>query len=382
MRKFRAFAGKTLSAAAILAAALSASPASAKPDQLTVYGGPLNTSWYIMAGWLATELQKDGVKANSELGGALSNLIQIGRMPENMGFTFAAAAQMAYDGVKPFPGRVDKFCAIQLLQRSFFTAMVTVASGIESAAGLVGKTYSGQAVGNLSQVALSDFFKASGVNEKDIDIAVGGQQFGADGVKDRRFVGFAAMTGSYDKIDIRGRDGQALAKAWEAGPRTYLGLSTHGFPNLFMITGPGSPSVLAQMIQSIEQHVDWMTDCLCHMRDVGAETFEPTLAAQDAWVEHVNQVAAISLRSTCSSWYVGANIPGRPRVFMPYIGGFPIYVQKCNEVQTHGYEGFTFDGAPLRNEAPEVRETERWRVPLDVDVISPAMLASGQVPVV
>ncbi|MCB9928277.1 MAG: NAD(P)/FAD-dependent oxidoreductase [Alphaproteobacteria bacterium] len=194
--------------------------------------------------------------------------------------------------------------------------------------------------------------------------------------------GFAAMTGSYDKIDIRGRDGQALAKAWEAGPRTYLGLSTHGFPNLFMITGPGSPSVLAQMIQSIEQHVDWMTDCLCHMRDVGAETFEPTLAAQDAWVEHVNQVAAISLRSTCSSWYVGANIPGRPRVFMPYIGGFPIYVQKCNEVQTHGYEGFTFDGAPLRNEAPEVRETERWRVPLDVDVISPAMLASGQVPVV
>ncbi|MCA8929389.1 MAG: TAXI family TRAP transporter solute-binding subunit [Alphaproteobacteria bacterium] len=195
MRKFRAFAGKTLSAAAILAAALSASPASAKPDQLTVYGGPLNTSWYIMAGWLATELQKDGVKANSELGGALSNLIQIGRMPENMGFTFAAAAQMAYDGVKPFPGRVDKFCAIQLLQRSFFTAMVTVASGIESAAGLVGKTYSGQAVGNLSQVALSDFFKASGVNEKDIDIAVGGQQFGADGVKDRRFVGFAAMTG-------------------------------------------------------------------------------------------------------------------------------------------------------------------------------------------
>jgi cyclohexanone monooxygenase len=194
--------------------------------------------------------------------------------------------------------------------------------------------------------------------------------------------GFAAMTGSYDKIDIRGRDGLPLKKAWEAGPRTYLGLSTVGFPNFFMITGPGSPSVLAQMIQSIEQHADWMIDCMAHMRDVGAQTFEPTLAAQDAWVEHVNEVAAISLRSTCSSWYVGANVPGRPRVFMPYIGGFPIYVQKCNEVQTNGYEGFTFDGAPLRNEAPEVRETERWRVPLDVDVISPAMLASKQVPVV
>ena len=194
--------------------------------------------------------------------------------------------------------------------------------------------------------------------------------------------GFAAMTGSYEKIDIRGRDGLKLTKAWEAGPRTYLGLSTVGFPNFFMVTGPGSPSVLAQMIQSIEQHVDWMTDCMCHMRDVGAETFEPTLEAQDAWVEHVNEVAAVSLRSTCSSWYVGANVPGRPRVFMPYIGGFPVYVQKCNEVQSNGYEGFVFDGAPLRNEAPEVRETERWRVPLDVDVISPAMLASKQVPVV
>ena len=118
------------------------------------------------------------------------------------------------------------------------------------------------------------------------------------------------------------------------------------------------------------------------MTRFGAETFEPALDAQDAWVEHVNKVAAISLRSTCSSWYVGANIPGRPRVFMPYIGGFPIYVQKCNEVQTHGYEGFTFDKAMPRNEEPKVRETERWRVPLDVQVISPAMLASGQVPLV
>ncbi len=194
--------------------------------------------------------------------------------------------------------------------------------------------------------------------------------------------GFAAMTGSFDRIDIRGNGGQSLKKAWEAGPRTYLGLSTVGFPNFFMITGPGSPSVLAQMIQSIEQHADWMIDCMAHMRDVGVEVIEPTLAAQDAWVDHVNEVSEISLRSTCSSWYVGANIPGRPRVFMPYIGGFPIYVQKCNEVQTNGYEGFVLDGAPPSNQEPKVRETERWRVPLDVDVISPAMLASGQVPVV
>lgn len=195
MRKIRAFVGKTLGAAAILAVSLTAAPASAKPDQLTIYGGPLNTSWYIIAGWLATELQKEGVKANSELGGALSNLIQISRAPENMGFTFAAAAQMAYDGMKPFPAPLDGFCAIQLMQRSYFTALVTEGSGVSTAADLVGKTYSGQAVGNLSQVALADFLKASEVNESDIDIAIGGQQFGADGVKDRRFAGFAAMTG-------------------------------------------------------------------------------------------------------------------------------------------------------------------------------------------
>jgi cyclohexanone monooxygenase len=207
-----------------------------------------------------------------------------------------------------------------------------------------------------------------------------GEEFAVDAIVCA--TGFAAMTGSFDKMDIQGRDGLTLKTAWEAGPRTYLGLSTVGFPNFFMITGPGSPSVLAQMIQSIEQHADWIVDCMAHMRDVGAESLEPTLEVQDAWVDHVNEVSKISLRSTCSSWYVGANIPGRPRVFMPYIGGFPIYVQKCNEVQTNGYEGFVIEGGEARNAEPTVRETERWRVPLDVDVISPAMLASGQVPLV
>ena len=110
-----------------------------------------------------------------------------------------------------------------------------------------------------------------------------------------------------------------------------------GFPNLFMITGPGSPSVLASMIQAIEQHVDWLADCLGHMRDIGAGSIEPLQADEDAWVAHVNDVSTVSLRSTCSSWYVGTNIPGRPRVFMPYIGGFPVYVQKCNEVMNNAY---------------------------------------------
>ena len=194
--------------------------------------------------------------------------------------------------------------------------------------------------------------------------------------------GFAAMTGSFDRIKITGRDGVPLTKKWEAGPRTFLGLSTHGFPNFFMITGPGSPSVLASMIQSIEQHVDWMTDCIAHMRDIGADTIEPTLEDQDAWVEHVNEVAEISLRSTCSSWYVGANIPGRPRVFMPYIGGFPIYVDRCNQSMDKGFEGFVIEGGTTTNTPPNIRLTERWHVPVDMDVISPAAIAAKRVPVV
>ena len=157
--------------------------------------------------------------------------------------------------------------------------------------------------------------------------------------------GFAAMTGSFDKIGITGRNGLTLSEKWRAGPRAYLGIASVGFPNLFMITGPGSPSVLASMIQAIEQHVDWLADCMGHMRDVGATTIEPTLKDEDAWVEHVNDVSTVSLRSTCSSWYVGTNIPGRPRVFMPYIGGFPVYVQKCNEVMSSGFDGFVLEGA-------------------------------------
>jgi cyclohexanone monooxygenase len=194
--------------------------------------------------------------------------------------------------------------------------------------------------------------------------------------------GFAAMTGSFDRMKILGRDGLTLAEKWRAGPRTYLGLATVGFPNFFMITGPGSPSVLASMIQAIEQHVDWLADLIGHMRDIGASAIEPRLAEEDGWVEHVNDVSKVSLRSTCSSWYVGANIPGRPRVFMPYIGGFPVYVQKCNEVMSGGFDGFVLEDAKASNAPPNVRFTERWRVPLDIEVISPAAVAAKRVPVV
>ena len=136
------------------------------------------------------------------------------------------------------------------------------------------------------------------------------------------------------------------------------------------------------MIQAIEQHVDWMAGCIAHLRDIGAATIEPVPASEDEWVEHVNDVSTVSLRSTCSSWYVGTNIPGRPRVFMPYIGGFPVYVQKCNEVMTDGFSGFALQGGRGSNAPPRVRYTERWRVPIDIEVISPAAVAARRVPMV
>ena len=154
--------------------------------------------------------------------------------------------------------------------------------------------------------------------------------------------GFDAMTGALKRIDIRGVDNASLRDLWEDGPRAYLGLAISKFPNLFMITGPGSPSVLTNMIPSIEQHVDWITDCLADMRARGMSRIEPEPDAQEAWVAHVNEIADLSMRSTCSSWYLGSNVDGKPRVFMPYIGGFPAYVRKCEEVVEAGYAGFSF----------------------------------------
>jgi len=152
--------------------------------------------------------------------------------------------------------------------------------------------------------------------------------------------GYDAMTGALLGMDIVGRGGEPLAHAWQAGPQTYLGLMMAGFPNLFTVTGPGSPSVLSSVIFSIEQHVDWIADCLQAMRSGGFNTVEPEAAAQEQWVAHVNEVAALTLFPLANSWYMGANIPGKPRVFMPYVGGVVPYRQKCDEVAAKGYEGF------------------------------------------
>jgi len=152
--------------------------------------------------------------------------------------------------------------------------------------------------------------------------------------------GFDAMTGALLKVDFRGRGGVTLKERWNEGPKTYLGLTVVDFPNLFMITGPGSPSVLTNMLPSIEQHVDFIADCLEALRAKGKTVIEPEPKAQEAWVGHVGDASNITLRSTCSSWYVGANIPGKPRVFMPYIGGLPAYIQACESVVRNDYEGF------------------------------------------
>ena len=165
--------------------------------------------------------------------------------------------------------------------------------------------------------------------------------------------GFDAMTGALTRIDIRGRDGLGLAEKWEDGPRTYLGLMTAGFPNLFMITGPGSPSVLSNMIVSIEQHVDWLADCLAHLSTRGLETIEATREAEDQWVDHVNEVADRTLYPAANSWYMGANIPGKPRVFMPYIGGVGAYREKCTEIAAQGYPGFRLAASPQAAAAAE-----------------------------
>jgi cyclohexanone monooxygenase len=152
--------------------------------------------------------------------------------------------------------------------------------------------------------------------------------------------GFDAMTGALAEIDIRNAEGGTLKAHWSGGPRTYLGLMTAGYPNLFLVTGPGSPGVKSQMILSIEQHTDWIVQCLAYLRERGFERIEADAEAETAWTAHVNEVAARTLYPMADSWYMGANVPGKPRVFMPYVGGVHNYKRKCDEVAASGYAGF------------------------------------------
>ena len=153
--------------------------------------------------------------------------------------------------------------------------------------------------------------------------------------------GFDAMTGALNEIDVHTTDGAVLRRHWEGGPLTYLGLMVAGFPNMFIVTGPGSPGVKTQMIASIEQHVDWIADAIDHLGKHQLDRIEPTPNAETEWVHHVNQVADSTLYPLANSWYMGANIPGKPRVFMPYVGGFDRYKKHCDAVAAQGYQGFT-----------------------------------------
>ena len=190
---------------------------------------------------------------------------------------------------------------------------------------------------NRTNVSLVDVSKKPVERITHDAIVVDGKDYQVDAIVFA--TGFDAMTGTLGRIDIRGRSGQALKDKWAAGPRTCLGLATAGFPSLFIITGPGSPSVLSNMLPSIEQHVDWIADCIGSVRQQGLSRIEPIEAAEDAWVAHVNEVADATLFPSCNSWYLGANIPGKPRVFMPYLG-FPAYLQKCAEEARAGYQSF------------------------------------------
>ncbi|OBG67809.1 FAD-dependent oxidoreductase [Mycobacterium sp. E3339] len=156
--------------------------------------------------------------------------------------------------------------------------------------------------------------------------------------------GFDAVTGALTAVDFRGRNDVALKDKWAHGPQTYLGLSTAGFPNLFFITGPGSPSVLTNMVVSIEQHADWVLDCLGYLGAEGFEVIEPTETAEAGWTQHVNDCADITLYPSANSWYMGANVPGKPRVFLAYCAGLDFYRAGCDEVVARDYLGFRLSG--------------------------------------
>ena len=190
---------------------------------------------------------------------------------------------------------------------------------------------------NLNHVELIDI-SSSGVEEITPEgLKAAGRNFELDALIFA--TGFDAMTGALLNMNITGKGGKSLDEAWTAGPRTYLGLGIPDFPNLFTVTGPGSPSVLTNMIMAIEQHVEWIRDCLVALRQEGLETIEASPEAADLWVDHVNTIADQTLYPTCNSWYLGANIPGKTRVFMPLIG-YPPYAERCQQVAEENYAGF------------------------------------------
>jgi cation diffusion facilitator CzcD-associated flavoprotein CzcO/acetyl esterase/lipase len=195
---------------------------------------------------------------------------------------------------------------------------------------------------NLSHVRLVDLRRTPIVAVTEAGIDTAEESFEFDAIVFA--TGFDAMTGPLVSVAVTGAGGMTLKDKWEHGPATYLGLMTAGFPNLFMITGPQSPSVLSNMVVSIEQHVDWVADCLHRLRSESFERIEPTPLAEASWARHNQDCADITLYQRANSWYMGANVPGKPRVFLPYIGGVDAYRRACDEVAEQGFLGFKLDG--------------------------------------
>ena len=211
------------------------------------------------------------------------------------------------------------------------------------------------------------------ITEKGIDFGNESKEFDAIVYA----TGFDAMTGAIVGVNITGKNGLTLKKKWEAGPLTYLGLTSVGFPNLFMITGPGSPSVLSNMMVSIEQHVDWIRDTLIEMREQGWETIEPTPVAEEGWRVHCGDCADITIFQETDSWYMGANVPGKPRVLFPYIGGVGRYRTICDDVRKNGYLGFELSGAGKKSRNDGIVR----QVQPDVDTVLEMMGQLGLPPI-
>lgn len=193
---------------------------------------------------------------------------------------------------------------------------------------------------NKDNVRLVDISKSPIEEITEAGVKAAGEEFEFDAIV--YATGFDAMTGTLLKMDIQGRNGLTLREKWEAGPVSYLGIMIAGFPNLYTITGPGSPSVLCNMMVAIEQHVEFVADSLADMQKRGADVIEADSVAEAAWVKHGIEVAYKTLYPKAASWYMGANIEGKPRVFMPYIGGMARYADKCREIVADDYPGFVF----------------------------------------
>jgi len=191
---------------------------------------------------------------------------------------------------------------------------------------------------NRPNVRLVDLQKAPIERFTATGLVTGGEEHTLDAIV--LATGFDAMTGTVLRLDLRGRAGRRIQDHWQAGPLNYLGLCLSGFPNLFTLTGPGATAAFTNVIVAIEHQVQWITDTITDLDARGLHTLEATPEAETAWVAHVNTVAARTIYLGCNSWYLGANIPGKPRIFMPLFG-FPAYVEKCSQVQREGYEGFS-----------------------------------------